>query len=208
MKRIQFIAAASCLALLTAAGAAPPAQAQSHSPEQNVVDNDEEDEGALDKDWAIGLYGTGWAGAYSAGGIGGKLRWEPLDLLGVEVFSEHNIVDHPTQFRHDHTIGFSLYVPLTIAGPFRGRILAGACANFSVIEGDALSPGADDVQFGVHAGGGFEVGIGATVSLFIDGMYNGWIGHQRDVGGWTGAVSEEIEWSHFAQFNGGLSIHL
>jgi len=165
--------------------------------------------GAFDKDWALGIYGTGWAGGtYGAGGVGGKLRFEPLDFLGLEVFAEHTIVEHPTQFRHDHPIGFNLYVPFAIFDSFRVRVLAGMCANFSVIEGDGISPGADDVQFGVHAGAGFEVALGSVVSLFVDGMWNAWLGHERDVHGWTGAVSESVQWDHYAQINGGLSIHL
>jgi len=69
---------------------------------------------AFDRPFALAAYVSGWAGSYSAGGIGGRARWEPFAELGVEVFGEGHIVEWSEGIRHDHQIGFNLYIPIAL----------------------------------------------------------------------------------------------
>ncbi len=156
----------------------------------------------------LGAYGAGKGGAYSGGGVGGRIRLEPWSWLGVDLFGEALLIDSPTGIRHDHPIGFNLYVPIRL-GPVRLRPLLGACVTFSFIhptEPDA--PRADDVLFGAHAGVGFELALHRRLSFFVEGKAIVWVGHDRSVQGWTGAVGNEMTPFVVGQGNVGLMFHL
>ena len=45
-------------------------------------------ERAFDRDFGIGVYASGRAGYREAVGLGGEVRWEPFDRLGVDVFAD------------------------------------------------------------------------------------------------------------------------
>lgn len=161
------------------------------------------------RDWALGGYATGWEGSYLGGGIGGRIRWEPFDLLGVEVFAEHLMVESRGGSRHDHPVGFNLYVPLWLAEDLRLRPLFGFCAVLSFMEPDNEgAPTAEDVLFGVHAGAGIEWAALRDLSLFVDLQAVGWLGHDRTAQGWTGDVGEELTPTGVVQASMGLQIHL
>ncbi|MCA9513872.1 MAG: hypothetical protein KC635_02915, partial [Myxococcales bacterium] len=115
--------------------------------------------GAFDRDFALGVYYSNWSGSYGSSGVGFKIRWEPLDELGIELVSEVLSVD--TGGSGDRTIipaGFSLYVPIALTGGVRVRPIAGLCTMLSFGEGKD-GTASNDVLFGVHAGVGAEVAL-------------------------------------------------
>jgi len=153
-------------------------------------------------------YGLGWAGAYPAAGVGGALRYEWPHKFGVEGFAEHLAVQWPGGFRHDHPIGFNLYMPFQISKSVRLRPLLGACAVFSFIEPEHNGgPRADDILFGVHAGIGMEVAIHRQLSFFMDAQGIAYLAHDRTSANWTGSVSQGVSTAGVFQPNMGLTLH-
>lgn len=164
---------------------------------------------AFERDFAITAYLSSWAGDYASIGVGGRVRYEPLDWFGIDLFGEAYVVDWPGAFRHDYPIGFNLYTPFEITEGFRLRPLFGFCAVFSFIEpAEEGGPRADDVLFGIHAGGGAELELSSHWSLFFDAQAFVYFGHDRTTQGWTGAVGEEIDVSTIAQMSLGVQLHL
>lgn len=164
---------------------------------------------AFDRDFGIGVYASGRAGYREAVGLGGEVRWEPFDRLGVDVFAEAFVVDEPGFRRIDVPVGFDLYVPFRLGEHFRLRPLAGFCSVFSFQ--DAQRDGSSsthDVQFGVHAGGGLELALGRFVSLALDVKGILYFGHDRYAGGWDDHVSDEIRAFGIAQANLGVMVRL
>jgi len=165
---------------------------------------------AFERPFALSGYGVGWAGAYTAGGVGGRVRWEMVPgRFGVELLAEHLIVDWPGGFRHDHPIGFNLYVPFAVSRSVRLRVLGGACTVFSFVEPEhAGAPRADDILFGVHGGVGLEVAVHERVSLFLDAQAIGYLAHDRTGQGWTGSVGGNEHPIAVLQPTMGLQVHL
>lgn len=164
---------------------------------------------AFDRPFALAAYASGWAGSYLAGGIGGRARWEPFDELGVEVFGEGHVVEWNAGIRHDHQIGFNLYVPITLEPWLRLRPLFGFCSVFSLVEPtDSASPRADDVLFGAHAGLGLELGVDDWGSFFVEAQAAVWAGHDRTQTRWTGVVEDTYAPFGTAQLIVGFSVHL
>jgi hypothetical protein len=164
---------------------------------------------AFDRPFALAAYASGWAGSYAAGGIGGRARWEPFDELGVEVFGEGHLVEWREGLRHDHQIGFNLYIPIALTRWLRLRPLFGFCTVFSLIEAtDGVAPRADDVLFGAHAGLGLEAGIDDWGSFFLEAQGAVWMGHDRSQARWTGAVEDTYTPFGTAQLILGFAVHL
>lgn len=165
--------------------------------------------GAFDRDFALGVYFSSWSGDYGSRGVGFRIRWEPLDELGVEVFSEVLSVD--TGGRGDQTVipaGFSLYLPIALVEGVRVRPLAGFCTLLSFAEG-ADGGASNDVLFGVHAGVGAEVALSSRWSLFADAVYQGYFGHPPEGGRWTNAKdTSEIARTDSFQATIGAAFHL
>lgn len=163
---------------------------------------------AFDREFAVAVYATGHAGSYLAGGLGGRLRWEPFDWLGMEAYLEAVLVDWPGGFRHDYPNGFNLYVPIR-AGDFRFRPFLGFCDILSFIEPEQPhAPRADDILFGAHAGVGVEWGVHSMWSVFADLQASFYGGHDRTAEGWTGGVDEELAFFWTLQLNVGTQFHL
>ncbi len=163
----------------------------------------------FDRPFAIGGYATAWHGAYGGVGFGGRARWEPFERLGFDLFSEHLVVRTPNGFRHDHPIGFNAYVPIALTEALRLRPLFGFCAVLSFISGDeAEAPHADDVLLGVHGGLGLELALGSSFSAFAEIQTSVWLGHDRTVQGWTGAIDNGVSPFGVVQAALGLAWHL
>ncbi len=163
----------------------------------------------FDRSFAIAGYGTSWAGSYAGAGVGGRIRIEPWTHFGIDLFGEALLVDTPHGLRHDHPIGFNLYVPLRLNEDWRFRPLLGMCVVASFIEAEKEgAPRADDVLVGAHAGAGVERAIGSRFSAFLEVQGSGWMGHDRAVQGWTGAVGNDLKPFAVAQAMLGLSAHL
>jgi hypothetical protein len=163
----------------------------------------------FDENLAVGVYGTGWLGAYAGAGVGGRIRWEPFDLLGIDLFGEALLVENPGGgFRHDYPIGFNIYIPIDLADNVRLRPLFGFCAVFSLIEpAEEGAPRADDVLFGIHGGAGVEWSPFRHFSFFLDVQATGYLGHDRSSQGWTGEVSEDYATFGLVQASLGTQIH-
>jgi hypothetical protein len=157
---------------------------------------------------AVAFYATGHAGSYLAGGIGGRLRYEPFEWLGAEAYLEATIVEWPGAFRHDYPNGFNIYTPIRI-DDVRIKPYIGFCDILSFIEpAQALAPRADDVLFGAHAGVGIEIALHRFVSVFADVQGNVYMGHDRTAEMWTGGVGEDFVPFWNIQLNLGVQGHV
>jgi len=187
----------SLLAAPTALADAPPSvrAARSLSP--------------YERTFGLGAYATGWHGAYGGYGVGGRIRVEPWRFLGVDLFGEALLVATPAGVRHDHPIGFHLYVPFSLTESVRLRPLLGMCVVASFIEPvEPRAPRADDVLVGAHLGAGLDVALHSRVSLFAEAKAVVWVGHDRSVQGWTGAVGNQVQPFVVGQAQVGLMVHL
>ena len=164
---------------------------------------------AFERDFAVGFYGLGWAGPYLGGGGGVRVRWEPFDLLGVEIYSDHLSIEDPDGFRHDHPIGFNLFVPIRIGERWRVRPLFGFCTVFSFVHPDQEGVDRiDDVHFGAHLGGGVELALSRWTSLFVDVQGIAYVGHARSAGGWAIHVGDQLDFWGVFQGQVGVQVHL
>jgi hypothetical protein len=163
----------------------------------------------FDRTFGLGAYATGWHGAYGGYGVGGRVRLEPWRFLGVDLFGEALLVATPAGVRHDHPIGFHLYMPFRVTESVRLRPLLGMCVVASFIEPtEPNAPRADDVLVGAHVGGGVDVALHGRVSLFAEAKAVVWVGHDRSVQGWTGAVGNQVQPFVVGQAQVGLMVHL
>ncbi len=163
----------------------------------------------FDRTFGFAAYGTGWAGAYGGGGVGARVRVEFLPWLGADFFGEALLVTAPTGVRHDHPIGFNLFVPVRLGRVVRVRPLVGMCVVASFIEPtEPQAPRADDVLVGAHAGAGLELALHDRLSFFVEAKAVVWLGHDRSVQGWTGAVGNEVQPFLVGQGQVGLTFHL
>lgn len=163
---------------------------------------------AFDREFGVAIYGTVHAGSYLAGGLGGRLRWELFEWLGLEAYLEATLVDwEGGGFRHDYPNGFNVYVPVRV-DDFRFRGFIGFCDILSFVEPEQPdAPRADDVLFGAHAGIGAELAVHPMFSVFADLQVNVYAGHDRSAGGWTGGVQEELVPFWNVQLNVGTQFH-
>ena len=167
------------------------------------------DRSPFDRTFGIGAYATGWAGAYGGAGLGARVRIELLPWLGTDLFGEALVVTAPSGIRHDHPIGFNLFFPIRLVNVVRLRPLIGMCVVASFIEPtEPQAPRADDVLVGAHAGAGLEIALHHRLSFFVEGKAVVWVGHDRSVQGWTGAVGNEVQPFLVGQAQLGLTFHL
>jgi hypothetical protein len=146
----------------------------------------------FDQPLAIGGYTLGGFGAYDAGGVGGRARWEFWQhRAGLDLFGEAMKVDWSGGgSRYDIPIGFNIYAPLALGRRVRVRGMAGFCAVFSMIQpAQEGAPPANDVLFGVHGGAGLEVALAGPVVFFVDAQAVWYVGHDRTSQSWSGSVS-------------------
>lgn len=162
----------------------------------------------FERTFGLGSYLTGWAGSYGGAGFGARIRVEPFSFLGVDLFGEALLVTAPSGIRHDHPIGFNLYVPLRL-GQARLRPFLGMCVVASLIEpSEPMAPRADDVLVGAHAGLGLEFALHTRLSFFVEAKGVLYVGHDRSVQGWTGALDNVVRPFGLAQAQSGFMFHL
>lgn len=194
----------SVLLMMLVLGVAPLAHAQ-----EDAAEEDAAEPRAYDRPVAFGAYAVSWAGSYAAVGGGARARWEMFPELGVEVFGETLIVEHEGGLRHDHPVGFDLFIPVLLTDWLRFRPLFGFCSVFSFVEPQMDgAPRADDILFGLHGGAGIEAAVGSWLSFFLDLQANVWLGHDRAAQGWTGGI--EDTYVPFGTFQAalGVQVHL
>jgi hypothetical protein len=171
-----------CLLLLSLIALPTTANAQ-----EEVATEQAAPSSPFDKQLALAVYGTGHAGSYLAGGVGGRLRWEFFEWLGVEAYLEATLVDWPGGIRHDYPNGFSFFVPIR-AGDFRFRPYLGICDILSFIEPEQPhAPRAGDVLIGARPAQASASRCIRSSSVFADLQANFYAGHVAR-GGWTGGV--------------------
>ena len=190
-------------------GIAPTAGAAPYADRPAAQPKPPESKDPFDRHLAVGGYGVAWAGAYPAAGVGGRIRYEWPHKFGMEGFADHLAVQWPGGgIRHDHPIGFNIYMPFQISRSVRLRPLFGACAVFSFIEPEhSGGPRADDIMFGVHGGLGMEVALEQNWSFFMEGQGIAYLAHDRTSHGWTGSVSQSMTSAYVFQPNMGLAVH-
>ncbi len=165
-------------------------------------------ESPFDRRFGLAGYALGGAGTYTSGGIGGRIRFEAFRWLGLDLFGEAMLVAVPRGLRHDHPIGFNLFVPFRFGERVRLRPTLGMCVTPSFLHSenpDAKS--ADTILVGVHAGGGVEVALHDRLSFFAEAKAVAWWGNDRSVEGWTTATTD-LRWSVIGQANLGFTVHL
>lgn len=165
--------------------------------------------GPFDYDFGFSAYYSGWAGSYDAGGVGFRIRWEPLPYFGVEFYSELLDVSVPVGSRINLPNGFNLYMPFEVMPGFRVRPMLGLCSMF-VFNSAGSDGGVDseDVQFGVHGGVGGELALHDRLSVFVDVLYQGYWGHGHDAGSWTSSLEDDLRRHDSLQVGLGLQFHL
>jgi hypothetical protein len=162
----------------------------------------------FERPFGIGAYATGWHGAYGGAGVGARLRYEALPFLGLDLFGEALLVQAPHGVRHDHPIGFNLFVPFRL-GAVRLRPLLGMCVTLSFLHPEEPgAPSANTVLVGAHVGGGVELALASRLSVFAEGKAVVWVGNDRTVQGWTGAVGNAVRPFVVGQAQLGLLVHL
>lgn len=163
----------------------------------------------LDRRWALGGYASAWGGSYEALGLGGRLSLRAFSRLGVQVFGESYLVRVPQGRRHDHPVGFDLFVPIALSDRVQLRPLGGFCAVFSFIDSQQdHTPAANDILFGVHAGLGLSWLFMPRVSLFSEVQAIGWLGHGRTSGRWTGGLDGKLRGTGVVQGTLGVEVHV
>lgn len=163
----------------------------------------------FDRTFGLGGYATGWAGAYGGAGVGGRLRYEAFSFLGLDLFGEALIVPVPHGVRHDHPIGFNLYVPFRLGSVVRLRPLLGMCVTPSFFHPEEPgAPRADTILVGAHLGGGVELALHDRLSFFAEAKAVAWFGNDRSVQGWTGVVGGEVRPFLLGQAQLGFTFHL
>lgn len=161
-----------------------------------------------ERTFGVGAYATGWGGAYGGAGVGGRIRIEPWRFIGADLFGEALVVQAPSGVRHDHPVGFHLYVPIRFGERVRLRPLLGMCVVASFIEPtEPGAPRADDVLVGAHVGAGVDLALHSRLTFFAEAKGVVWMGHDRSVQGWTGAVGNEVQPFVVAQAQLGLMVH-
>lgn len=162
----------------------------------------------FERRFGLAGYALGGAGSYAAGGVGGRLRFEALPFLGLDLYAEAMLVAVPRGVRQDHPIGFNLFVPFRVSERVRLRPFIGMCVTPSLLHAEnPQAPRADTVLVGAHAGGGVEVALHDRLSFFVDAKAIAWWGNERSVEGWTNATTD-LRWSFIGQANVGLTVHL
>jgi len=213
MLRKKLRAALPVCLLVLGQAFATPALAQSREADAEESTSSERPSSAepngLDRRWALGGYASGWTGSYDAVGLGGRLSFRAFSRLGVQVFGESYLVRVPQGRRHDHPVGFDLFVPIRLSENVQFRPLAGFCAVFSFIDTQQdYTPPANDILFGVHAGAGISWLFQRRLSLFTEVQAIGWLGHGRTSGRWTGGVDGRLRGTGVVQATLGVEVHV
>jgi len=115
---------------------------------------------------------------YVQGGFGGHVRLRPYDRLRIELFFDNFFGQDGVAMRHDHEVGTTAQVVVLRYDRFIAYPMLGACAMLAMLDAGMDTPMVSDVRFGVHAGLGAEVAVGAGFSLQLQVETVGYFGHE------------------------------
>ena len=178
----------------------PTATAQAEPPEGEAT--------TFEHDVSLGAYGVAFLGEMRGGGVGARGRFRLQSWLDLDLLSEHLIIDSPAGLRHDHPIGLALGVPIALGQHLQIHPVFGMTAIFSFIEPEQEhAPRADDIIFGLHVGVSVDLALGEHWSLWVAANASGYLGHEREVQGWTGTISDEVSTYGVVHLSAGLATH-
>jgi hypothetical protein len=156
---------------------------------------------------AIGTRASGWIGDYAAPGVGGHLKIRPFEWIGVETFADNFAMSVGDAVRHDHVIGFSLFLPSLIGDRrFFVSPTLGSCVDFRFVrplEGDR--PATRDILFGVHGGLMAELFVWHGFAVELDATVYAYLGHDTGTERWTSRISNHLEVSWNGLFLAGIN---
>ena len=105
-------------------------------------------------------------GDYAMGGAGGQLRLRPFERVGVDLYADGLFGRWETVRRTDFEVGGTLQYDLLHTDHFALHPLLGACALLAFADDqDRSGTTANDIWFGLRAGVGVAVQLGAKVTL-------------------------------------------
>ena len=156
---------------------------------------------------AIGTRASGWIGDYAAPGVGGHLKIQPFEWIGVEAFADNFAMTAEDTVRHDHVIGFSLYLPSLIGDrSFFISPTLGTCVDFRFVhplEGDR--PATRDILFGIHGGLMSELFVWRGLAVELNATVYAYLGHDTGTERWTSRISNHLEVSWNGLFLGSVN---
>lgn len=142
---------------------------------------------------------------YVFGGVGGQVRLRPFERIRVDLFFDNFIGSADGAMRHDHEVGTTLQYMLVSTERFVLYPMLGACAMWAMLSPHHDVPGVSDVRFGLHAGIGAEVALGAGFSLALNVEAVPYLGHQMRAYDRTAFVENDLKVMPMGQANLGLS---
>ncbi len=196
------------LALGPALGATDPAPPRLLStPEAAPRPDDTEGADQAGPRWGIGARGGVWSGAHRAPSLGGHIRIQPWDRVGIELFEQSAARPdlRAETLWHAHVIGFHLLIPVLPQGrpgatggrPAPGATALGATVG-ACVAAEALSPLSDDrasvvdLRFAPHAGVFVERGINRHLSAGLRATGFVYAGNAPALDGWSATTSNRL----------------
>lgn len=158
--------------------------------------------------FALGARLSARGSSYALAGFGGQLRLRPWRRLIIELYADNFVGSVHGALRHDHEVGGSLQY--AIAGNDRWSLqpLLGACAMLAVQDAPQSSQSSvNDIHFGIHAGLGAEVALGAGFAFEAQAELIGYVGHDFTVYRWSTEVAPSLSLMWVAQANAGLNYY-
>lgn len=158
--------------------------------------------------WGIGARAGAWSGAQRAPSLGGHLRIQPWERVGIELFEQSAARPDARSeaLWHQHVIGFHLLIPLLPEGrpgatggrPAPGATALGATVGACVaaealtpLQGDG--PSVVDLRFAPHAGLFVEHGISRHWSAGLRATGFLYAGNAPALDGWTATTSNRLQ---------------
>ncbi len=157
--------------------------------------------------WGIGARGGVWSGEHRAPSLGGRIRIQPWDRVGIELFEQSAARPdlRADTLWHAHVIGFHLLIPVLPQGrpgatggrPAPGATALGATVG-ACVAAEALSPLRDDrpsvvdLRFAPHAGVFIERGIHRHLSAGLRATGFVYAGNAPALDGWSATTSNRL----------------
>jgi hypothetical protein len=157
--------------------------------------------------WGIGARGGVWSGEHRAPSLGGHIRIQPWERVGIELFEQSAARPdlRADTLWHAHVIGFHLLIPVLPQGrpgatggrPAPGATALGATVG-ACVAAEALSPLRDDrpsvvdLRFAPHAGVFIERGINRHLSAGLRATGFVYAGNAPALDGWSATTSNRL----------------
>lgn len=146
--------------------------------------------------WGIGARGGLWRGEHGAPSLGGHIRIQPWDRVGIELFEQSAARPdlRAESLWHAHVIGFHLLIPVLPApGATALGATVGACVAaeaLTPLEGEG--PSVVDLRFAPHAGLFIERGLHRHLSAGLRATGFVYAGNAPALDGWSATTSNRL----------------